>query len=148
MLIPTDRPAYRILNPTGFFGPDDHLYSEGDCIVFEGIPNEEMEPLNALARERLEAYSEALDDGARKVAEKNGREYTPRPRTMEGNIDLATADARRPQLIQGGPGVPIMGGKKRNAPYTQKLTDDAPPDQGNRRGPGRPRKAPGEMAIV
>ena len=34
VVIPLDRACYRILNPAGFNGPDDHLYAEGDIITF------------------------------------------------------------------------------------------------------------------
>jgi hypothetical protein len=102
MLIPSDRPAYRILAVEGFFGPDCHLYREGECIIFDGIPNEEMEPLNELARDRLRQYSEMLDVEAEKVAKQAGRAFTGRPRNREGLIATATADARAVQL--GGRG--------------------------------------------
>lgn len=110
MNIPQDIPVYRIL--TNFFGPDDHLYVEGDIIQFSGIPNEEMEPLNDLAREAQTDYFEKLEEEAKKAAEKAGRSFIGRPKTVEEAINLAREDSRRTQLTPGGAGVPIMGAKK------------------------------------
>ena len=150
MLIPSDRPAYRILSVEGFNGPDDHLYREGDCIIFDGVPNEEMEPLNEIARQRLAEYSAMLDEEARKVAAKFGRTFAARPRTLDGVIAQASADARQVQLITGGPGVPLMGGKH-NTVGIEKLVDDDVPETGSinpKRGPGRPRKDGGALSLT
>ena len=149
MLIPSDRPAYRIL--TAFWGPDDHLYQEGDCIFFDGEPNEDMEPLNELARDRLNAFFDKLDNHARKLAEKAGKEYTGRPR-LEAALatarELANAEARQVQLVKDGPGVPLMGAKNKDVPAIGKLDASDTPETG-RRGPGRPRKdAGGALKIA
>lgn len=146
MLIPSDRPAYRVLAVEGFYGPDDHLYREGDCIIFDGIPNEEMEPLNEIARKKLQMYSNWLDEEARKVAAKHGREFQSRPRNLDGVIAQASADARQVQLLQGGPGVPLMGGTH-NKVGIQKLEDEEVPETG-RRGPGRPKKGEGALSLA
>lgn len=147
MLIPSDKPAYRILAVEGFFGPDDHLYREGDCIVFDGIPNEDMEPLNEPAKEKLRAYSDMLDEEGRKVAEKNGRKFAARTRNLDGLVATATADARAVQLIKDGPGVPLMGAKKSSS--VRKLQDEETPETGITSGEprkrGRPRK--GSLSI-
>jgi hypothetical protein len=123
MQIPNDRPAYEILSTSGFHGPDQHLYQEGDYIVFDGIPNEEMRPLNELARKKLEEYSAYLDAHAKKAAEKLGKEFTGRSRSFDANIAQAreAEQARQIQLIKGGPGVPLMGGKDPNAPAIGKI---------------------------
>jgi hypothetical protein len=104
--LPKDRAAYRILS--SFFGPDDHLYGEGDCIVFDGEPNEEMEPLNEMAQERLNRFYEKLDGFAKAVAAKNGRSFAGRSRSLDEAVSLASQDARR--------NVPLMG----NDPKVQK----------------------------
>lgn len=114
MFIPQDRPVYRILNVAGFFGPDDHLYPEGAVIAFQDEPNEDMEPLNQLAKEALENYLNKLDDFARAVAKKNGRQFSGRPRTLDGIIAVASEDARRVSLVKGDGGVPLMSGEKKN----------------------------------
>lgn len=142
ILIPTDRPAYRVLSDKGFFGPDCHLYEEGDCLVLDGEPNEEMEPLNELARKEMAKLFDKLDALGRAVAEKNGRAFAERPRDLEGAVAIATMDAKRVQLREGDGGVPLMGSKiGRDKAY--KLTaGDAVPETGmaERRGPGRPKK--------
>lgn len=130
MRIPDDRPAYRILDPNGFFGPNDHLYSEGDCIIFDDEPNENFEPLNALARERMSAYFDKLDELARKAAEKHGREYAGRARTLEDAVAIASQDARRVQLIDGDGGVPLMGAKKRGRPRIEHIEQAEVPQDG------------------
>lgn len=150
MLIPTDRAAYRILAVEGFFGPDDHLYREGDCIVFDGTPNEEMEPLNDIAKERLRLYSDMLDEEAKKAAEKAGRRFAARPRSRDGLIATASADARAVQLISGGPGIPLMKGQK-HGPAIERLGEPEIPETGIVSGEpprkrGRPRKS-GSLSL-
>jgi hypothetical protein len=134
MLIPSDRPAYRILSEAGFFGPDDHLYRAGDCIVFDDEPNEDMEPLNEPARTALEKFFDKLDAAARRKAEKAGLEYAGRPKSLDEKITLATADARRVQLINGDGGVPLMGGKKRGRPRIERMEPDPTPETGRTSG--------------
>lgn len=101
-----ERAAYRILAANGFFGPDDHLYivdASGNYpeIYYDGEPNDEMEPLNDLARSRMLAYLEKQDNFGRQAAEKAGKAYVGRPRDLDGAIQLATAVAREDMRIQG-----------------------------------------------
>ena len=138
MLIRNDKPAYRILTVEGFFGPNDHLYPEGEMIYFDGIPNEDMEPLNDLAREKMRAYLEALDAEAKRVAEKAGRAFVARPRTLDQAIAQASADARQVQLVQGGPGVPLMGARK-DPGAVERIEPDPVPEQGHVRANQPPR---------
>lgn len=107
--IPQDRPVYRILNVAGFYGPDSHLYKEGEIIAFRDEPNEDMEPMNQLAKEAMEKYLNKLDELARAVAKKNGRQFAGRPRTLDGVIAVASEDMRRVSLVKGDGGVPLMG---------------------------------------
>lgn len=141
MLINESRPAYRITTPApkGFFGPDDNLYMEGECIYFDGIPNEEMEPLNTLAYENMQKFLEGLDAEAKKVAEKLNRPFVGRARTLEGALETASA-VQRSEL-------PVMGHKKEST--VTKIEADETPQTGAsiRRGPGRPPKAKGSLAI-
>ena len=65
--IPQDKPVFRILDEHGFFGPDNTLHPEGSIIVLYDCPNENMEPLNDMARQSLSAYLDELDESARKV---------------------------------------------------------------------------------
>lgn len=95
------RPVYRVLNPNGFFGPNDHLFKEDEEIVYDGTPNEELEPLNEAAKQKMVAFIENLDSEARKTAEKLGRPFVERPRGIDGALDLATEIQRSNMGIQG-----------------------------------------------
>lgn len=97
----TERAMYRILDTAGFFGPDDTLYEENSEIYFDGVPCEQMEPLNALARERYINMIEHLEDEGRKAAEKAGRPYSGRPRTLDGALVIATAIQRQEMSVMG-----------------------------------------------
>lgn len=101
MNINNTQAAYRVLSSVGFFSDDDHLYQEGDEIYFDGVPNEELEPLNELAKQRLEAYLTVLDQKAREVAEKTGRPFVGRPRNLDGALTLATEVQRANMQIMG-----------------------------------------------
>lgn len=109
--IPQDRPVYKILDEKGFYGPDDTLHPEGSIIVLHDVPNENMEPMNDMARERMEAYLDELEESARKVAEQNGRHFSGRPRSKEEMLNFASEDARRLQSVQNPNGVRVMGAK-------------------------------------
>jgi hypothetical protein len=128
-----DRPAYRILDVAGFFGPDDQLWPEGSEIYFDGEPNEEMEPLNAAAQAKMLAYLEKLDALGRAAAEKAGRPFVGRPRSLDGKLALASAVQRAE--------MGVLGVKDKTVNTIAPLTDEAP-ETGlqERRGRGRPRK--------
>lgn len=137
MELDNTRPAFRILAVAGFYGPDDHLYQEGEEIYYEGEPNEEMEPLNQLARERMVVYLEKLDALAKEAAVKKGIPFNGRPRTLDG----AVAFAREIERAQ----VPVMGhvGPRKEAGI-EKVEKEAIPETGGinpKRGRGRPAKA-------
>lgn len=136
MIIPQDKPVYRVLSQAGFFGPDDHLYAEGDIVVFMDEPNDEFEPLNDLARKAQNTYFDKLDDLARAAAEKAGRAYAGRPRSLDEAISIASQDARRVQLVKGDGGVPLMGGRKNGPARVEKLVEDAETPADGRRGRG------------
>lgn len=128
------RPAYRVLDPNGFFGPDDTLYTVdeyGDpaVIYFDGEPNEQLEPLNEVARKRVNTYLEKLDDFARTAAEKLGRPFVGRPRNIDGALELATAVQRD--------SMQIMGARKETTSI-QKVETQVP--ETGKRGRGRPKK--------
>lgn len=134
-MIDNTRPAYRILSPNGFFGPDDHLWAEGEKLYFDGEPNEEMEPLNELAHQKLTEALEKLDNLARDAATKLCRPFVGRPRSFDGALELATELARS--------NVAIMGAKRDVRPVERIDSDDVP-ETGSinpkQRGRGRPRK--------
>jgi hypothetical protein len=61
-------PRYRLTAP--FFGPDLQLYDEGFEIEFDGVPNEQMQPLNDAARAKYEAFIRGMPNGATEPLEK------------------------------------------------------------------------------
>ena len=99
--IPQNKPVFRILNEKGFFGPDDTLHQMGSLIVLHDTPNEDMEPMNDLAREKMEEYLDSLEESARKVAETNGRHFAGRPRNKEDMMANASEDMRNNTAIMG-----------------------------------------------
>lgn len=125
MSISASIPTYRQLNPKGFFSPCAQLIEEGEAFEFEGEPNADMEALNEPARKKLEAYFKKIDDGAREVAEKNGRSYTPGRVNLDVMVANATADARRVELRPGDGGIPLMQAQKDRSVRKVQL-DDAP----------------------
>lgn len=129
-VIPQDRPVYRILAEKGFFGPDDTLHPEGEVIVLWDTPNEDMEPMNQMATDIFEKYIDTLEESAKLVAESNGRYFSGRSRNKEDLIANASADARRVQIIQNGPGTPIMGARKDSDTRIQKVGPQEIPEVG------------------
>lgn len=128
-----ERPAYRVLDTAGFFGDDDTLYAEGAEIYFDGEPCVEMEPLNESARIKMIALLERLDDEGRKVAEKLGRPYVGRPRSLEGGLALASALQRQEMAV--------MGAEKHSEQIAPVQAGEANTfGDNNKRRPGRPRK--------
>lgn len=132
-MIDNTRAAYRVLDPSGFY-VDDTLHTvdeNGDPaeLYFDGIPNEQLEPLNELARKRMTEYLEGLDTLAKEASIKLNRPYIGRPRTIDGAIVLATELQRS--------GMAIMGAK-RDETVSEKIEREIP-DTG-KRGRGRPRK--------
>ena len=127
--IDPNRPAYRILSVSGFFGPDDHLYEENSEVYFDGEPNEEMEPLNELARLAIIRHIEKLEKQARIIAEKLGKPFAGRPRNLDGGLTLATELQRS--------GISVMGVKK-DTDEIKKIVKEETPETGIKRGAGRP----------
>jgi hypothetical protein len=99
-IISPDRAAYRVLNVAGFYA-DDHLFPVESKIYFDGTPNEDLEPLNELAFKRLKEYVEHLDNLGREAAQKAGKPFVGRPRSLDGQLELATAVQRAEQSIMG-----------------------------------------------
>lgn len=132
MSIDTTRAAYRVLDPSGFYSDNDTLYAEGDEIYFEGEPNDQLEPLNEVAKNRLNTYLEKLDTQARESAIKLGRPYTGRARNLDGAVEIATALQRQ--------NVSIMGDKTKTV-STERVDKGDIAETGLKKNPvGRPRK--------
>lgn len=125
MAISQTIPTYRQLNPKGFFCPEGYLIDEGEAFEFDGIPNEDMEPLNEAARKKLLAYLTILDGAAKQAAEKNGRQFISRTKNLDEMVFEASSDARRLELRKGDGGIPLMGG--RGEGVTRKVSLDTGP---------------------
>lgn len=136
VVISSERPAYKILSEKGFFGPDDHLYTSGEMIYFDDEPNEDMEPLNDLARVKIRDLIEKLDRLGREAAEKFDRPYTSRASSLEEAIQLSTEDARRVQSIGNPNGVALMKSDKRGKTtgIERVASDEIPETKGNKTG--------------
>lgn len=102
----TNTPRYRLL--AACYLEDDTLHLEGEEIFYLGTPNEEMEPLNALAREKSTAYLEGLEDAARAVAAARNVPYLGRTALMEQALEHAHKQARGPIVLPASRGeIPI-----------------------------------------
>lgn len=130
-------PTYRQLDPNGFFCADGYLLSEGEAFEFDGTPNEHMEPLNEPARKKLSTYLKMLETAEREYAQKNGRTYSGRSRSLDVMVAEATADARRIELRPGDGGIPLMSAKLKGEGITRKV-DLEMGERVVRRRPGRP----------
>lgn len=139
-MIDNTRAAYRVLDPAGFYSDNDTLYLVDDQgnpaeIYFDGEPNEQLEPLNDLARQRLTAYLDKLDLAGKAAAEKAGRPYVGRPRSLDGALELANAIQRSEMSIMG---------RKNNSTSTELVSPAQTPQTGvslnPKRGRGRPPK--------
>lgn len=124
----TDIPIWRVLATAGFFGPDHTLYEEGSEVEYEGEPNEELEPLNQAAHDKLITYLETLDALGKAAAEKAGRPWVGRPRHLDGQLALATAVQKAEMGILGArvPAEKADKIKKLNGP----AEDNTAPDTG------------------
>ena len=128
-----ERPAYRVLDVAGFYGDDDTLHAEGAEIYFDGDPCVEMEPLNEPARIKMNELLERLDNEGRKAADKAGRPYVGRPRTLDGALELASAIQRQEMAV--------MGAEKHKESITPVNRDEIQLlGQPEKRGRGRPKK--------
>lgn len=108
--IPQDVPVYRIKE--GKFYADDELFEAGTIISWPDEPNEEMEPLNDLARERMIAFLEMLDKHARAAAEKAGKAYVSRVDAFANSYALAKEEGRRVSVLNGPAEKSILGAKR------------------------------------
>lgn len=103
--VQTTGALYKLISP---FYCDDTIFEPGPDgleIVYDGVPNEGMEPLNELARERMTTYLKGLDDGmvasgriSRKLEDVIFQEMSNRPReqTPNGTVVLPTFQANKP----------------------------------------------------
>ena len=127
MAISETVPTYRQLNPKGFFCPAGYLIDENEAFEFDGTPNEDMEPLNEPARQKLLAYLKHLDQEAMKVAQKFGRSFQVRARSLDQMVFEASSDARRLELRKGDGGIPLMSAQHKGDGFVRKVVLDQAP---------------------
>jgi hypothetical protein len=126
IIIPQDVPVYQVLDEQGFFDGVE-LHAEGAIIAWPDEPNENMEPLNELAKKAAYAYSEKLDALFELMTPEQKRDY-PRQRPDWQKKDKAIDGARKSiRLDKPSDAVPLMppknfGMRKR----AQTIVDDEP----------------------
>lgn len=76
--IPDHRPVYRLSEP--FFDGQDQYHDEGKLIIFDGVPNTGMIPMNDLAVKAYDAFMDTLDAGLKLACAQNlGPDGKPAP---------------------------------------------------------------------
>ncbi len=111
--IPQDRPVYEV-GETGFFGPDDHLYAEGDILAYDDEPALSMRPLNDMASEAMLVLLNKLDAEGQKLAAITGKSYRGMSDNFVNAQALARQESKQVELLNGRKAVPLMGAKKDN----------------------------------
>lgn len=86
-------PLYRLLGPC--YLEDDTLHGEGEEIIYLGVPNEDMEPLNDAAIANSTAYINELDDAAAIVAASRQMPFIGRQALMEQAMEHAQNEAKQ-----------------------------------------------------
>lgn len=119
VVIPDDVPVYRIGEDK--FYADDELYEAGSVIVWSEEPNITMEPLNGLARARMQEFLAKLDEHGRAAAEKAGKAYISLAHAFENAHEIAKKEGRRVEMLNAKQEVPIMGGRKTRAPKAKRV---------------------------
>ena len=113
-----DRPAYRILKECFL---DDTMYFEGQMIYWDEEPNKEMEPLNDLAQKAIDAFFDSREELAKQKSAANGMKYIPLRRPVQEDRERNNAESRRPEIVKGDGGVPVLGARKRGRPKAEKI---------------------------
>lgn len=142
VVIPQDVPVYRIKE--GKFFCDDVLYESGSIIVWPDEPNQEMEPLNALAIENMKYYLEKLDKHGREVAKATGKAYVSLSDAFANSYALAQQEGKRVTLLNGREEANILG-KKRSGP--QRARSIELPDAPEQVGTNGPLSVDGRQAV-
>lgn len=127
-------PCYKYVGKKGFWTPEDELLGFGELFYMEGEPNTDLEPMNELARKNLNDFYDKLERFSAAKAKKDGKSFAPLPRNFNKEFELPSEDSRKVQLVKDGPGVPLLGAKRRGRPpKVRKLQSETLPDMG---GPG------------
>lgn len=113
-----DRPAYRILKECFL---DDVMFFPDQLVYWDEEPNKEMEPLNDLAKDAINAFFDDREKLAREASTKKGVRYIPMRRPIEEERALNTSESRRVEIIKGDGGVPVMGARRRGRPKVERI---------------------------
>lgn len=116
-----DRPAYRILKECFL---DDIMYFEGQMIYWDEEPNKEMEPLNDLAQKAIDKFFDEREELAKQKSAANGMKYIPLRRPIQEDRDRNSLESRRPEIIKGDGGVPVLGARKRGRPKAERIDNN------------------------
>ncbi len=111
--IPQDRAVYEV-GEGGFFGPDDHLYNEGDILAYDEEPALSMRPLNEMASQAMLDLLGKLDGEGKKLAAQTGKSYRGMVDNFLNAQALAIQESKQVELLNGRKDVPLMGHKKNN----------------------------------
>ena len=75
-----DKCSY-IVGGKGFFNEKRKLCPPGSLIRFDGEPNLDLHPVTKPAWDKMQEFLDKLDNMGKLKAKKDGRDYTPLPRT-------------------------------------------------------------------
>ena len=159
-----EAPRY-LVNDPGVYLDDTHWVG-GTTIDYTGTPNLSLVPLNDPAKRAMAEFIDRLEQGAREMAARNGRNFNGLVNIADRNqlIDLATLDARRqadapipvisvPEPTSGVPAMPHLQQdvvkRGRGRPPKVVASQPAGPQRGTE-DLGAPRLAPAphERAVV
>ena len=120
-------PAYKYIGRHGFWAPWEELIQFGEVIQLDEAiePCEDFEPLNEKARAAMNKFFDKLDAAAEAKAQKDGKSFAKRPRNFNDEYEMPTEINRKIQVTRDGPGIPLMGAKKRGRPPGRKVTRDS-----------------------
>lgn len=126
-------PQYRLVEA---FYADDVLWPAGSILNFDGVPNDQMEPLNEPGRRASEIYMAGLEEGRIRAGLKKNFDISDvvyaamqnRPREEENRIHVGAVDTPR----SADTTVPMMsniqqaGTKQRGRPRKVELVEQLP----------------------
>jgi hypothetical protein len=137
-------PKYRVLNEQGFYA-DDNLFAEGTEVFYEGIPNQQLEPLNEAAEKKMGEFLVALRAGSKQLSAAAGIPIKDQAILNEDNA-MRLARIVSPQAASRV-NVPIMSAPLKRQTVSVVGAKEVPEQLVGKRGPGRPRSvtAAGEV---
>ena len=123
---PGEVPRYRLNTPCYI---DNTYFDANSEIVFTGVPNLEMVPVNGAAEARMKEHIEYLTECQREYCEANGRAFNGLMTDKGVQIAIVDQDVRK--RLSAAP------------PVVMPVANGEPPPMAHmapKRGPGRPRK--------